>query len=349
MRRSALAAIAVLAALATGCSGGDGDDEAAGTTAAETTTVTVQSGGASAGGDVFGRIPQIVDRVENSVVAIDVQGGEGSGVIWDDQGTVVTNFHVVEGSDQAEVVLASGERLGANVVATDARTDLAVLRVQRDGLPAARFARRLPVVGELAIAVGNPAGFESTVTAGIISGLHRAIPSQGTTPALVDLIQTDAAISPGNSGGALVDANGEVIGINVAYIPPQQGSVSLGFAIPSPTAVDVVRELIESGEVRHAFLGVTPAVVTADLAQLFGLPVNEGLAVQSLEPNGPAARAGVREGDVIVRFGGQRLDAVEDLFGELRRRDPGEKVNLVVVRGEDDRRTVVVTLGERPD
>jgi len=203
-------------------------------------------------------------------------------------------------------------------------------------------------VGELAIAIGNPAGFESTVTAGIISGLHRAIPSQGQTPALVDLIQTDAAISPGNSGGALVDRNGEVIGINVAYIPPQQGSVSLGFAIPSPTAVDVVRELIENGEVRHAFLGVTPAVVTPDTAELFDLPVDQGLAVQSLEPGGPAARAGVRSGDVIVSFEGRPLTAVEDLFGALRQRDPGERVEVVVVRGEGERETLQVTLGERP-
>jgi serine protease DegQ len=344
-------ALVLAAAVLAGCSGGNDDENgeaAVATTSAATTTVTVPTGGAARGGDAFGRIPAIVDQVENSVVAIDVQGGEGSGVIWDGEGTVVTNFHVVQGQEEAVVVLASGEQLRADVVATDDRTDLAVLRVDRDGLPAAQFAQRLPDVGELAIAIGNPAGFESTVTAGIISGLHRAIPSQGQTPALVDLIQTDAAISPGNSGGALVDRNGEVIGINVAYIPPQQGSVSLGFAIPSPTAVDVVRELIENGEVRHAFLGVTPAVVTPDTAELFDLPVDQGLAVQSLEPGGPAARAGVRSGDVIVSFEGRPLTAVEDLFGALRQRDPGERVEVVVVRGEGERETLQVTLGERP-
>ena len=344
------AALASLALLAAGCSGGGDDEGSATTAAARTVTVTEAAAPLPSGRvGVFDRIPQIVDRVESSVVAIDVQGGEGSGVIWDDQGTIVTNFHVIQGNDRAEVVLASGTRLAARVVASDDRSDLAVLRVERKGLPAARFTSRLPVVGELAVAIGNPAGFGGSVTAGIVSGLHRAIPSQGQTPALIDLIQTDAAISPGNSGGALVNARGEVVGINVAYLPPQEGAVSLGFAIPSATAVDVVRELVRTGEVRHAFLGVTPAAVTPDLARLFDLPANSGLVVQELDPDGPAGKAGVRSGEVIVSFSGEKVSAVEDLFALLRRRDPGDRVELVLVDESGDRRTVEVTLADRPD
>jgi serine protease DegQ len=342
--RSSIAVLA-LASLLAGCSGGDDENGAVGTTV--TTTQTVSAPGTGAGSSSFDRIPRIVDEVQNSVVAIVIADGEGSGVIWDDKGTIVTNFHVVQGSQRAQVVLASGQRLSANVVATDDRTDLAVLRVARQGLPAARFASDLPGVGELAVAIGNPAGFEHTVTAGIISGLHRAIPSQGQTPSLVDLIQTDAAISPGNSGGALVNENAEVIGINVAYIPPQGGAVSLGFAIPSPTAVDVVRELLQSGEVKHAYLGVTPVPITPDVAELFDLQVNEGLVVQELEAGGPAARAGLRQGDVIVRFGGRPVEQIEDLFAGLRRFDPGAEVELDVVRQNGDRETLRVTLGER--
>ncbi len=336
-----------MVALLAGCSGGDDEKGAVGTTVTTTQTVRDATGTAGAGESSFDRIPQIVDEVQNSVVAIAIDNGEGSGVIWDDEGTIVTNFHVVQGNQRVQVVLASGQRLSANVVATDERTDLAVLHVEREGLPAARFAGALPGVGELAVAIGNPAGFEHTVTAGIISGLHRSIPSQGRSPSLVDLIQTDAAISPGNSGGALVNAKAEVIGINVAYIPPQGGAVSLGFAIPSPTAVDVVRELLESGQVRHAYLGVTPVAVTPDVAKLFDLQVNEGLAVQEIQPGGPAAKAGLRQGDVIVRFGGKPVEQIEDLFAGLRRFDPGAEVAIDVVRQNGDRDSIRVTLGER--
>jgi serine protease DegQ len=206
-------------------------------------------------GDAFSRIPAIVERVQPVVVSVLVRtsegGAEGSGVVFDGRrGLVVTNNHVVADATGVDVVLADGQRLDARVYATDALSDLALLAVERGGLPQARFADDLPRVGELAIALGNPLGFENSVTAGIVSGLHRAIPSAGQAPSLVDLIQTDAPISPGNSGGALVDRQGKVIGINVAAIPPTQQTraVSIGFAIPAQTAVSVVRQLLQTGE-----------------------------------------------------------------------------------------------------
>jgi len=353
-----LATLLVLLVLLTGCSAG-GDEDAAGTTQAATTTETETEATAgttteededrATGGDIFGRIPDVVDEVEPSVVAIALDGGEGSGVIWDEDGTIVTNAHVVGDERRVEVVLATGDRVEATVEASDPRTDLAVLQVDRDGLPAAEFRESLPEVGELAIAIGNPLGFENSVTAGIVSGLHRAIPAGGTQPALVDLIQTDAAISPGNSGGALVDVEGRVIGINVAYIPPAERAVSIGFAIPSPTAIDVVRELVATGEVKHAYLGVSAIAITPSLEDAFDLPADEGLVVQEVEPGQPLARAGVETGEVIASFEGRPLRQLEDLFVELRRHDPGEEVTLVVVGENGRRRDVDVTLAERPE
>jgi S1-C subfamily serine protease len=269
-------------------------------------------------------------------------------VVWDDEGAIVTNNHVVEGSTDVEVVLATGESVPGKVEATDPLSDLAIVRIDRPNLRRAEFAEALPEVGELAVAMGNPLGFEDSVTAGIVSGLNRSIPSGGRTPALVDLIQTDAAISPGNSGGALVDANGRVIGINVAYLPPAQtGAVSLGFAIPATVARDVVTQLLERGEVRRAYVGVEPTQVTPEVAEAFGLSVEEGVAVEQVVPESPAEQAGLRGGDVIVEIDGEETKTVEDLFARLRDFEPGDTVTLEIVRG-DDFRTVEVTLGERP-
>jgi S1-C subfamily serine protease len=339
----------VLAALALGATGCADDENEAG---APTDTATATATTPSSSTDVFGRIPDIVERVRPSVVSVAVVGpggqGEGSGVIWNADGTIVTNEHVVAGAEQIEVVLATGDRLRAEVAASSTDFDLAVLRVERQGLPAAEFADTLPVVGELAVAIGNPLGFESTVTAGIVSGLHRSIPSGGLTPSLVDLLQTDAPISPGNSGGALVGKDGDVIGINVAYLPPGAGAVSLGFAIPAPTVAQVVEQLLEQGTVETAFLGIRPIPVTPDLANRFDLPVEEGVIAGVVEAGSAAARAGMREGDVIVELGGSEIRTVEDLFAELRRRQPGDRTTVTVVRN-DERLELEVSLGGRED
>jgi serine protease DegQ len=289
-----------------------------------------------------------VERVEPAVVAVLTDAGQGSGVVWSADGVVVTNHHVVEGASGIELAFADGQRAAAEVVGSDPRTDLAVLRTRRSDLPPAVFADALPRVGELAIAIGNPLGFENTVTAGIISGLGRAIPGAAQeAPALIDLIQTDAAISPGNSGGALVDGRGQVVGINVAYIPPTAGAESLGFAIPSPTVRDIVTELLEKGEVRHAFFGIQPAPLTPEIARRFGLSADRGVLVLRVIEGSPAFDVGLQPGDVLERVGGKELNAVEDFLALLRARDPGDELEVVYVR-DGDERTVNVRLSERP-
>jgi serine protease DegQ len=323
----ASAALACCVLLAAGC----------GTrTVTKTVTVSGPTSSSAGFGESFEHIPAIVRRVSPSIVTLFVQTpqgqAEGSGVIWDPNGTIVTNNHVVEDADRVDVVFASGSRMRASVKATDRLYDLAVVTVDRDGLPAATFAGALPRVGELAVAIGSPLGFTNTVTAGIVSALHRSIPSGGQAPSLVDLIQTDAAISPGNSGGALVNGRGAVIGINVAYIPPEARAVSIGFAIPAPTVVDDVKQLIEKGKAVHAFLGIQPAEVTPELAKQFRLEVSAGALAQSVVPNSAAAKAGLRSGDVIVELGGAPVRSVEDLLAALRRHKPGDRVSVKVSR-----------------
>jgi serine protease DegQ len=313
------------------------------------TTGTDRGASTDAAGDPSRGIPEVVGEVEPAVVSVFPEGGIGSGVIVGD-GLIVTNAHVVGNLSEVGVQLATGVRLIADVMAVDPQTDIAVLDTGREDLPAARFAEGLPRVGELAIAIGSPLGLENTVTAGIISGLNRAVPAGPTTPqALVDLIQTDAPIAPGNSGGALVNADAEVVGINVAYAPPTQtGATAIGFAIPAPTVVDVVEQLVETGEVRHAFMGVQPGPLTPQMIEQFGLDVEEGVVLIDVVPNGPAANAGLEPGDVVVGMDGEPVRAVPELLGELRRRDPGDTVEVTVVRGEEQLE-IPVELADQPE
>ena len=301
---------------------------------------------------LFDQLPAIVRETQPSIVTVLVSTpfgpSSGSGVIWSKNGLIVTNSHVVEGASEIEVALATGERVAGTLVASDPRTDIAVVRIKRKKLPKARFTERLPEVGQLAIAMGSPLGFENTVTAGIVSGLHRSIPSGGTTPALVDLIQTDAAISPGNSGGALVDATGQVIGINVAYIPPQEGSVSIGFAIPAPTVLRVVQQLIKSGRVEHAFLGVDLRELTPQIIAQFGVPVDQGILVFSVVGDSGAERSGMQPGDVLTSIDDEPLRTIEDFLRVLRNRKPNDTITIELVRGQDVLR-VEATLTPRPD
>ena len=298
-------------------------------------------------------IPELLHAVEPSLVSVGVVtargAGAGSGVIVRADGVIVTNAHVVDGAGQVVVILADGTRLDAEVAATDPFTDLALLRVERDGLPAAQLADRYPIVGEPVAAVGNALGFENTVTSGIVSGIQRSIPAAASagSQALVDLIQTDAAISPGNSGGALIDASGAVIGINVAYLPPQTGAVNLGFAIPSPTVTDVVEELLEDGTAEHPFLGVDLGTLTPQIAERLGVDADSGAVVVTVGEGTPAAAAGLQPQDVIVGAEGQRVDDVAGLLTALRRFDPGDTIELTIQRG-GERRMVSVALGRRP-
>lgn len=293
----------------------------------------------------FSDIPDLVDEVQPSVVAIVTDVGEGSGVIYDDDGAVVTNAHVVAEARTVDVTFADGSRADGEVVAADPATDLAVIRTDRDDLEAAEFSDRTPVVGELAVAIGNPLGLENSVTAGIVSGLERSVPGGGT--ALVGLLQTDAAISPGNSGGALVGRSGGVIGINVAYIPPAGGAVSIGFAIPAGVVVNVADELLDEGHVEHAFLGIALRALTPQLAEQYGIDTEAGVLVIDVVPGGPADEAGVRAGDVITGINGETVAEPGDLAAELRASEPGDRVELRLLRnGEEE--TFEVELGEAP-
>jgi len=304
--------------------------------------------GATQARGAFDRIPDIVRRVQPSVVTIITGQGLGSGVVWSREGIIVTDQHVIEGSSRVQVAFADGRRVAGTVKAADQVTDLAIVQAQRSGLPPATFQPKLPQVGELAIAIGSPLGFENTVTAGIISGLHREIPGSGQqTQSLVDLVQTDAPISPGNSGGALVNAAGQVVGINEAFIPPQQGAVSIGFAIPAATVVDVVGQLLRNGRAQHAFLGIQPGDLTPQIAQQLGVRQSTGVVVLDVVRGGPADKAGMRPGDVITALDGKQVATVEDFLAVLRPHRPGDTVTVTFLRGTDTH-TAKVILADRP-
>jgi serine protease Do len=309
-------------------------------------------------------VARVASQVGSSVAQVNVEAasttfgspsreGVGSGVIYRDDGYMITNNHVVEGASEVSIAFADGTSERAEVVGRDPDTEIAVVRVDRNDLPAAKFGDSDElVVGQLAIAIGSPSGFESTVTSGVISGLGREFPQEFTggrlERSLVDLIQTDAAISPGNSGGALVNRDGEIIGINVAYLPPAEtGAVNIGFAIPSDTAVSVADQLIETGEVSSAYLGVGTTDLSPEDAERFGLPVESGAIVETVEPGSGAGAAGVRRGDIIVALGDAPIENTGDLLGALRDYQPGDTVELTVVR-DGDEQTLDVTLGERP-
>lgn len=310
-------------------------------------------------------VARVAAQVEPSVVQVNVrdiqttpfgpqaQEGVGSGVIYRSDGYIITNDHVIAGADQVNVAFADGTTLRGEVVGEDPRTDIAVVKVDRDNLPAASFSDSDDLlVGQLAVAIGSPSGFESTVTAGVISGLNREIPPQITggvqVPSLVDLIQTDAAISPGSSGGALANRSGEVIGINVAYLPPQTGAVAIGFAIPSTTATEVADQLIESGEVSSPYIGIGLSDLTPRIAEQFGLSVESGVLVTEVGRGTPADEAGLQQGDIVTEIDGERVEDTGDLLGALRDYRPGDTVDLTVVRGGEER-AVSVTLAERPE
>jgi serine protease Do len=289
---------------------------------------------------------EVVERVGPSIVTVQSRGGQGSGVVLRPD-VVLTNAHVVGEQPDVTIVFADGVSSAANVLAADTTTDLAVMRSERKNLPVPQFRSDLPKPGEPALAMGSPLGFQNSVSAGIISGTHRDIPgSAAATSSLVDLIQTDASISPGNSGGALLDAQGRVVGINEAYIPPAAGAVSLGFAIPSATALDVANQLLADGTATHPYLGVSVGQLTPAIRREFGVQVDHGALVVGVDRDAPVAVSGLRPGDVIVEFAGKPVNTVEDLLSSLRQTQPGTQTSLVFMRGTQ-RQQVTVTVGSR--
>jgi S1-C subfamily serine protease len=281
-------------------------------------------------------------------VTVFTDSGLGSGVVYSKDGLIITNEHVVRGNSAVEVGFADGRRVAGTVRATDPVSDLALVEAKRTGLPAAKFQSALPRIGELAVVIGSPLGFENTATAGIISGLHRQIPgSASSSQSLVDLIQTDAAISPGNSGGAVVNSRGEVVGISEAYIPPQSGAVALGFAIPAATAVKVADQLRADGTAEHSFIGLGLGEITQQIAEELGLPDTRGALALTVQEGGPADKAGIRPGDVLTRLDGAELATPEDLLAALRGKSPGQTVTVEFRRGTT-RQEVKVPLAARP-
>ncbi|MBD0355513.1 MAG: trypsin-like peptidase domain-containing protein [Rubrobacteraceae bacterium] len=310
-------------------------------------------------------VARVAAEVEPSVVQVNVSGvqqtpfgtqqeeGLGSGVIYREDGYIVTNSHVVQGATQVEVAFADGTTERGEVVGTDRSTDLAVIRTNRDNLPAASFGDgRDLLVGQLAVAIGSPSGFQSTVTSGIISGLGRELSPQltggsGQDPSLVDLIQTDAAVSPGSSGGALANRDGEVIGINIAYLPPgQTGAESIGFAIPSYTVVSVADQLIQDGKAAQPYLGIYLSDLTPEVARQFDTQTENGVLVEQVESGGPADSAGLKRGDIITALDSAEVRRSGDLLSTLRRYQPGDSVEVTILRG-GKQLGVELRLGER--
>lgn len=309
-------------------------------------------------------VAQVASQVSPSVVQVNIRAvqvtpfgpeegkGVGSGVIYRKDGYIITNSHVVQDNNEVNIAFADGSTERGSVVGNDPATEIAVVKVDRNDLPAAKFGNsRDVIVGQPAIAIGSPSGFQSTVTAGVISGLNRELSGELSggrqDQALVGLIQTDAAISPGNSGGALADKNGEIVGINVAYLPPgETGAENIGFAIPSDTVTSVADQLIENGRAVHPYLGVSLADLTPEAAQQFGISVESGAIVANVESGGPADSAGIQAKDVITALGSTKIKDSGDLIAALRSYKPGDTVTLTVDRNGNER-NIDVKLGDR--
>jgi serine protease Do len=269
----------------------------------------------------------------------------GSGVIADPKGIILTNNHVVENATEVKVALSDGRELPARVIGVDTRTDLAALKVEPSGLPSAVLgdSDRLQV-GDIVLAFGNPFGLGGTVTMGIVSAIGRG--NIGVAD-YEDFIQTDAAINPGNSGGALVNTRGEVVGINTAILSQSGGYQGVGFAIPSNMVREVLDSLMKNGRVIRGYSGLAVQQITPDLARAFGLSDTHGAVVNSLDPEGPAAEAGLRRGDVIVSFKGRPVATDDELRTQMSRLKPGDRTTLGVLRG-GRRLDVDLVLSEPP-
>jgi S1-C subfamily serine protease len=285
--------------------------------------------------DAYSRaVVAAAERVSPSVVKIEVgraSGSTGSGFVFTPDGFVLTNSHVVHGGGPVRVTAADGRRFAAEVVGDDPETDLAVLRVHAADLPAVGLGDSQGLrVGQLVVAIGNPYGFQCTVTAGVVSALGRSL--RAASGRLIDdVIQTDAALNPGSSGGPLVTATGEVVGVNTAVIQPGQG---LCFAIGINTAAFVTTRLLRDGRVRRAYLGVAGQSVSVPrrLARAHALPAETGVLVTGVEPESPAARGGIRDGDLIVALGAQPVGGVDDLHRLLTEAVVGRRTVFTVLR-----------------
>jgi S1-C subfamily serine protease len=310
-------------------------------------------------------IPRILPRGDE-VPSIPQPSVLGSGFVIDKAGHIVTNYHVVEGADELTVSFSNRDAVKAEVVGADPSTDLAVLRVNTS----ASALTPLPLgnsdavqVGDQVVAIGNPFGLDRTVTAGIVSALQRLItaPNRFT---IDHVIQTDAPINHGNSGGPLINSRGQVIGVNtkIETGDTATGNVGIGFSVPSNTVKDVVAQIIRTGRVDHAYLGISGQAVTAGLADTYNLAVKRGVIVESVTNHSGADKAGLKDGrrrvvvagetyvlggDIIVAFDGQQISSIEELRDAVAAHKPGDKVKVVIYRGAN-KTSVTVTLGRQP-
>ncbi|MEZ5062258.1 MAG: trypsin-like peptidase domain-containing protein [Solirubrobacterales bacterium] len=369
-----------IAAVATGLISVDNSDDSATATVAQGPIAT-DTAPASTGDRTVGQVYQQDGQGVAYIEAVEKPSGSaspfgqqssggtatGSGILMDDQGHVLTNAHVVDGSSSVTVKFGDGDALDAKVLGIDDSTDVAVLGVDPDQVDAnpLELGNSDDVkVGDPAVAIGNPYGLDRTVTTGIISALQRQISApNGFT--ISDVLQTDAAINPGNSGGPLIDGQGRVIGINsqIATGSDGSGSTGIGFAVPINTAKQVASQIIDNGQVEHAYLGIEGADLNAQLAQVLNLDVDEGALVQKVTSGGPADNAGLEGGDatvtedgqqvraggdVITAIDGQPVSGMEDLISVINGKDPGDTVTLDVIR-DGDKKQIDVDLGNRPD
>ncbi|HHU30035.1 MAG: trypsin-like peptidase domain-containing protein [Bacillota bacterium] len=302
-------------------------------------------------------VPSVVGIVNKAIVYNMFYGSSvlqtqktGSGVIIDSGGIIVTNNHVIDGADQIFVVLGEGEEYEAEVVGADSITDIAVLKIDKTNLPSASFGDSSKiVVGETVIAIGNPLGlnYSQTVTIGHISAKERSITLNQT---VFNVIQTDAAINAGNSGGPLVNLKGEIIGINTAKVQ-QSGVEGIGFAIPSNEVKRITEELREKGRIVRPWLGIYSGIndnVSEMLAKQLNLPVDYGVIVQQVVKDGPADRAGMEQGDIIISFAGEKTDSFRRLQEAVRKRQVGDTVEIVVIRNRKEELKLTATLAEMP-
>lgn len=329
-------------------------------------------------------VNEIYDRTSAGVAFIEASGGggqqglpgpfggpapesaaTGSGFLIDDEGHLITNAHVVDGADQIEVTLGDDEEsYDAELAGQDDSTDVAVLKVDA---PADQL-EPLPLgdsgaldVGDPVVAIGNPFGLDRTVTAGIVSALQRQISApNGFT--ISDVVQTDAPINPGNSGGPLLDASGEVVGVNSQIESSGGGNVGIGFAVPIDTAREIAQQLIADGEVQHAFLGISGADLDEEIADVLNLDADSGALVQDVVPDSPADDAGIEAGDAVVSVDGQRIRAggdviiavdgeqvsgMDEVIAAVDSHKPGDEIELILLRAGDEH-TETLTLAERP-
>jgi len=301
-------------------------------------------------------VTRVVDAVAPSVVSISVghsgagsrardNGGSGSGFVFADDGLILTNSHVVDQAERVDVTLPDGRDCPADIVGHDPDTDLAVIRITADDLKAALLGdstRLRP--GQLVVAIGNPYGFQHTVTAGVVSALGRSLRSRSGR-LIEQVIQTDAALNPGNSGGPLVASNGAVVGVNTAIIAGGQG---LSFAVPISTAMLVVPALLRDGRVRRGYLGIAGQTVPLlrRVTRYHQLTQDHAVLVTSVEPNAPAARAGVKDGDLIVSLDDSIIGSLDDLHRALTDERIGSRARVGILRGTE-RLAVIVQIDER--